>query len=81
LKNLSQENDCVIFLLHRDDTKVVDPEGQMARFAPLAAPGYRHHITRRSDRSVDVFADNHHRLTCLRSNVRCSYGSTVIGPD
>lgn len=38
----------------------------MARFARLVVPGYPHHIIQRGVRSMDVFADNHDRLTYLQ---------------
>jgi putative transposase len=38
----------------------------MARFARLVVPEYPHHITQRGVRSMDVFADDHDRLTYLQ---------------
>jgi putative transposase len=49
----------------------------MARFARLVVPGYPHHITQRGVRSMDVFADNHDRLTYLQIMAEESAASGV----
>ena len=49
----------------------------MARFARLVVPEYPHHITQRGVRSMDVFADNHDRLTYLQIMAEESAASGV----